>query len=311
MEHEKLYVVTAYFNPYGWKKRKQLYQEFVPYIEHSGAILITVEVGYKDHPYEVTTANNPWHLQLRTSEEMWHKERAINLGIQKLLQLDPDAKYIAWIDADVKFSNHHWVKDTIKALQLYCVVQLYSEAHNMCPNHQSMWKCPSVFFNFLSRGYHQSPPLPLKYVAKGHPGLAWAARRQTLDDLGGLIDYCVAGSADTHMANALMGDVTLFTRPGMSPGFRRALERWGERSHRYVQENVGYVKGICFHYWHGKSEQRGYEKRWDIMCHHKFDPNEDIYAEANGLYRFTWSKPHLKLDLRRSMLARNEDSVDL
>lgn len=311
MPNNTLYVVTCIFNPYRFKSRYKLYKEFAAYIEQSGAKLLTVEIAFNDRDFEVTTEGNPWNLQLRTHYEMWFKENGLNLGFEKLLQLVPDASAIAWIDADIKFSNHNWVSEAVYALHHFCVIQLYSEAHNMSPKHESMWSCPSIMKRFLDRGYHQEPALPLSYSSNGHPGLAWAARRETLDQLGGLIDFCIAGSADTHISNALRGDIHLNMRPGMSAGFKRSLERWQERCDKYVKMNVGYIDGICYHAWHGRSEQRGYSRRWDITNFHKFDPSEDIYKGLNGLYRFTGEKPHLIYDLRKSMMERNEDGTDL
>ena len=309
--NKTLYAVAVYFNPLQWKSRKRLFEEFIPYMEFSGCKVFTVEIAFADKAFEVTEANNPWHLQLRTNEELWHKERGLNLGIAELIRLVPDCEYIATIDADVRFSNPLWVEQTINALQHFCVVQPFSEWQNLNPKHESMYKGESILKKFDSIGYHQEPALSLSQVGNGHPGLAWAWRRETLEQLGGLIDVCISGSGDTHMANALCGDPAFNYHARMSAGFRSHLERWAERCERYVNQNVGYVNGICTHYWHGKSELRGYEKRWDIVCFHKFDPTTDLYCSLNGLYKFSHQKPKLKTDIRRTMGERHEDSVDV
>lgn len=306
-ENEQLYVIAVMFNPRNAEARYRLWHEFMPYMDFSGAKVIAVEAAFADRPHECTDANNPWHVQLRTDQDLWHKEKMINIGIQRLLHLVPDAKYIAWIDADVRFSNPHWVRDTVRALHHYTVVQLFSEAQNLNPKYERMWSCPSAFKQYESKGYHQNPPKTLEYIGNGHPGLAWAARRDFLTAAGGLIDFCIAGSGDTHMANALRGDIGFNFREGMSPGFRRALERWAEKAHAACKGNIGYVNGICMHYWHGKSNIKGYEKRWDIVCFMQFDPHEDIYADINGLYKYAGNKEHLSLDLRRSLIEREDE----
>lgn len=311
MVNKNLYVVSVLFNPLQWKSRTKLYNEFKEYMRTCGVQLLTVEIAFGNQPYHVTDPANSWDLQLRTHTELWHKEKGINLGIQKLLQLIPDAENVAWIDGDVRFSNPNWVKDTIEELNHYDVLQLFSEAQSLNPNHESQWKTPGVIYNFYHRiGYHQHPPIPLSYVKGGHPGLAWAAKIKTLNEVGGLLDFCIHGSGDTYMANAFMGDIFHAMISGSSPHFKEALRLWGDRCQKYINKNVGYVKGICTHYWHGKPQVRGYEQRWKIVCFHKFDPFEDIYTEANGLYRFNNSKPNLAYDLRRSMKERNEDGTD-
>lgn len=310
-ENENLYGVTVIFNPHGFNSRIQLYREFKPYCEFSNVKLMTVEIAFQDRPFEVTSADDPWNLQLRTCDVLWHKERGLNLGIQKIISMVPDAKYFACLDADVRMGNPHWAKDAVLALHHYCVIQLFSQAIHLSPQYEMLWSCKSRFYHFANKGFHQYPPKALKYVANGHPGLAWAFRRETLDQLGGLLDFAITGSGDTHMANALMGDAVFNAKPGMSKGFERALRRWQEKCDRFINLNIGYINGFCCHYWHGKSEQRGYDKRWDITCFHQFDPHEDIYLAPNGLYKFTGNKPEMEKDLRLSTMQRNEDSIDL
>lgn len=312
MTDKTLYAITVIFNPRQFKSRYRLYREFKQYIESCGPNikLLTVEISYANRPFEVTTAEDPWNLQMHTDYELWHKEAGMNAGLARLKQLMPDAKYCATLDADVSFSNKNWVTDTINALQHHHVVQPFSEAHNLTQSHESEWKCKSILKKFSEKGFHQNPPLPLGYFASGHPGLAWAWRIKTLDQLGGLLDFCVAGSGDSHMANALMGDITLNMRKGMSTGYRRALERYAKRCDKYVGQNIGFVPGMCTHYFHGKSTNRGYEKRWDIICFHQFDPEEDIYKELNNLYRWKGGKPEMYHDLKLSLVMRNEDQQD-
>jgi len=193
--------------------------------------LLTVEVSFNGHPFEVTSADDAWNLQLKSSVELWHKEAAINRGFEKLLELVPDAENIAWIDADVKFSDPNWATNTVKKLKHHKVIQLFSEAQSLDPHHQSQWKTPGLFFNYFHKvGYHQIPSKPLKYTTGGHPGLAWAARREALNLLGGLLDFCVHGSADTHMANALMGNVKHGHAPRSFAWFYESPWKDGQRA---------------------------------------------------------------------------------
>jgi hypothetical protein len=91
-----------------------------------------------------------------------------------------------------------------------------------------------------------------------------------------------------------------------------ALKRWARRCDTHIKENVGFVPGTCFHNWHGKSELRGYDKRWEIISFHKFDPDADLVKDAgSGLYMLRpGHKPHLEYDLRLSSSARNEDGIE-
>jgi hypothetical protein len=129
--HDLLYVVTVIFNSPRYRSRWQLYQDFAAHMEQSGVILYTVEVAFGDRDFVVTTADNPRHVQLRTKHEIWHKECAINLGVQRL---PPNWRYFAWIDADVRFVRYDWVDETLHALQHYHVVQPWREAYDLDPH---------------------------------------------------------------------------------------------------------------------------------------------------------------------------------
>jgi hypothetical protein len=304
----KLYVVVPFFNPLQFKSRVRLYLQFKREMEAAGVQLLTVEAAFGDHDFQVTVPGDHWALRLRTQHVLWHKERLINLGFHRLVQIEPDAWNIGWFDSDVTFADPDWAAKTVHALMHHEVIQPFSQAIFLNKNEEELWHCPSSFYSFLSgRGYHQRPPIPLSYLFKGHPGLAWAATRRALDALGGVYDLCAAGSGDTVMSNALKGDVNLFLPVNPTGGMTRSIQAWAKRCDRAIDGRIGYVPGALLHHWHGPSEKRGYEKRWSILAFHDFDPAVDLELEANGLYRWAGNKPKLRDDLRLSLASRNED----
>lgn len=333
---EQLYVVTCVFNPRRFASRYTLYRAFEKMVADGGAKLLTVEVAFGVRPFEVTTSADPWNIQLRTSHELWHKERALNIAIQRLTQMVPSARYIAWIDADVSFSRTDWAQETMHALQHCSFVQMFGDAVMLGPQSQHLWACPSNFrsfadyaaandaANFPSAAYSSSgaPQGSVNGAKKaispvaGHPGLAWAATREALDAVGGLIDVCVAGSGDTHMANCLKGNWQWGshvhpTLDKFSPGMKTYIQRWAERCDQSIKGRIGYVPGVCMHHWHGKSEQRGYFSRWSVVEQFGFDPFTDLKQDVQGLWQFAGNKPKMEQALIRSLSARNEDSVDV
>ena len=157
------------------------------------------------------------------------------------------------------------------------------------------WECPEAVW----RGQ------------KDHPGLGWAFRREALDAMGGLLDSCVAGSADLHMVGAWAGNFLLGYPKELSPAYQAALNTWADRADQVVQRNVGYVPGLAMHHWHGRTKDRGYDQRWQIMVNHGFDTALDLMTDTQGLWRWMGRKPQLAADLRDSLSRRNEDSIDV
>lgn len=305
---KQFYVVTTVFNPFNFESRTRLYEQFRQHIHASGAELFTVEIAFGGHDFKVTSPADEMNLQLRTDTVLWHKERALNLGIQRLRHIVHDAQFIGWFDADITFANEDWANESVHQLMHHHVIQPFSEAINLNKNGEYMWNCASSFAHFIhSRGFHQHPPIPVSYTHRGHPGLAWAATAAALDKLGGLYDTSISGSADTVMSNALKGDWTVYLPAPPSQGMIDSMKRWAARCDKFIKTNIGYTRGAVLHHWHGKSDNRGYDKRWSILSFHQFDPTEDLIVGSNGLYQWAGNKPQLEDDTRLSLGARNED----
>lgn len=296
-------VVTPIFNPWRYRSRIDLYRQFGDYVSKSGGQLLTVELAFGERPFVVTTKEDRWNIQMRTQDELWHKERLVNLGIERL----PDnCKYVAWVDADVRFARPDWVQETIQYLQHYPVVQMFSHASDLSPDHETISSSVGVLY-----AYQKGLIRDTEYYNKFHPGFAWAARRDTLDQLGGLLDVAILGAGDRHMAQALIGRVGCSYPKDISSGYAEQLKLWQDRATKFVRGDVGYIPGQLFHYWHGKKLNRRYRDRWQILIDNHYDPEFDLKRDSQGLHRFTDRNPKLRQDIRRYFQARNEDSIDL
>lgn len=329
-----LHVVTAISNPERYRSRYSLFKNFEKHVLDSGAKLYVVEAAFGERPHAITTANNPNHIQLRTSSEIWHKENMLNIGISRL---PSDWKYVAWIDADITFARPDWVDETIHQLQHFHIVQMFSHAMDLAPDYAPTPDFYGTFAKPASWAYCYVHNLPRantdlkKELLTGkmifekqlagdgysfstggfyfHPGYCWAARREAFDALGGLIDFSILGAADYLMAGCLTGLLSL--PDSTAPSYNRWIQEWKMRADRYIRGNIGYVPGTVMHNWHGRKKQRGYRDRWKIFSDHKFDPELDLKKDWQGLYQLTDRTPGLRDDIRLFMRSRCEDSIDL
>src|SRR5881227_1593197 len=125
-------VIAVVSNPAMYRSRYRLFQEFVHYWNRQiDTRLWIVELALGNRPHELTEHGNPYHLQLRSDSELWHKENLINLGVQQIGRVHPDWSYVAWIDADLQFADRHVAQSTMQALQIHPVVQMYSHAQDL------------------------------------------------------------------------------------------------------------------------------------------------------------------------------------
>jgi hypothetical protein len=297
-----LYVVTAVSNPCRYASRYRLFRHFAKMVADSGASLYVAEAAYGDRPFAVTEEGNPRHLRLRTRDELWHKENLLNLAVSRL---PADWKYVAWVDADVSFARPDWAQETVEQLQHHAVVQMWSQAFDLGPDHTPFQRHYSWVHCWKS-GRRPGPQ-----YASWHPGYAWACRREAFDALGGLLDWAVLGAADRHMAGALCGMATLTVPEGVSDAYREGVMTWQSRALRHCRKDIGCVDGTLLHAWHGKKRTRYYHDRWKILVENHFDPHLDLRRDWQGLYHLTHRNIKLRDDLRGYFRSRDEDSIDL
>jgi len=313
---DTLYVVTPIINSQRYARRYELYRAFEKHIKDSGAELYTAELAFGDREFEVTERNNPSHFQFRTKHEIWFKENLINAAIARL---PPEAKYIAWVDADITFSRPDWVQETLHQLQHNKFVQLFSSLVQLNHSSEVLTTRPSFMagwekWNNELRKLDCSYPCPYMDYPNGGiaggPGLAWAARKEALDEVGGLIDYAILGSADYHMAAGLMGAMDITLAKDYSEGYKKMLFDWQEKALEHIKKDVGMVKGVVLHHWHGSLQNRGYGTRWKILVKHGFNPETDLKRDHQGLWQLTDKKTQLRDDIRAYFSSRNEDSIE-
>jgi hypothetical protein len=263
--------------------------------KEKGVKLLTVELQNGNRPY-VTKAD----IKLRTNSTLWFKENLINIAVQHL----PECwEYMAWIDSDLYFQNKNWVSDTIDQLQMYKIVQLFSHAIDLGPKKETLQVHTSFFYQYVNGEVWKDP----KYGTFFHPGFAYGIRRQAYDDIGGLMEFPILGSADHHMALAFIGLVNKNLNSKLHPNYRLLCNIFQKRCERHIKRNVGYVSGTILHEWHGSKILRQYCTRWQILIKNQFDPLEDIKKDSNNLWVLEDEKNQLRDDLIEYFRRRNED----
>ncbi len=299
---DKFYVVAVISNPVRYTSRYALYEKFRKHMEDSGVKLLTVELQLGDRCFQITDKNNPMHLQLRTWDEIWHKENMINLGIARL---PVDWEYVAWVDADITFTNPNWPLETVQQLQHNYFVQMFQNAIDLGPTGETM----QVHDGFIW-GYQNGEPSGIRYHGTGHPGFAWAARREAIDFVGQLLDMAILGAGDRHMSLALIGKAESSFSSELTSEYARHVMRWQDRCEKYIKRDVGFVKGTILHSFHGKKKDRGYQDRWKILIKNQYDPELDLMRDWQGLYKLTDRSIKLRDEIRAYFRSRNEDSID-
>jgi hypothetical protein len=335
-EDQVLHVASCYSNPFRWRTRRELANDFRHHMEQSPNVVFHMgELAYGDRPFEVTDANNPLDLQLRTSHELFHKENILNAVIRRF---PPDWKYGAWIDADFLMTRHDWALEAIHQLQHYDFVQLFSSYSDLSGKNYGAGMRPvrvnaGFAYNYIQSGfslpsgygqggwktsatfdeYGASQALPGKPVARpvGATGGAWAFRRSALDAVGGLLDICILGHGDWFMAFGLVcQDAPDVGFPKYHDAYRQAVIAWQKNAAR-LKNNIGYIDNFAIHHFHGSKMRRFYTSRYQILIEENFNPMTDLRPDWQGIYQLNTDKFRLRDRVRQYFIDRTEDDPAL
>lgn len=364
---EPLYAIVPYFNPFRWKSREKHTERAIKHFIDSGATVYLVEIAFNrrefvfaDSGLDDASTNcgilgsdsrfRHRYIGLRTHDELWLKENAINIGVS---QLPHDWQQVCWLDSDVHFARPNWVGESIHKLQHggpsdIAFLQMFSHARDLGPNYELLaQEYPHAdglgFVEAWQRGIIKSTLTPeieqdldtlkgdiaklqtdfVKLVddLSGYygphrvfPGLAWACTRAAWEAVGGLIDFAIWGGADWHMSHCLIEKTEGMMRNDLHRNYKKLVNQWYQRCRTQVRRNVLVMEGTILHHWHGKKTGRGYNTKHGLLAQFGFDPPRHLKRDSQGLYRLhddrSTSYVQLRDTLRRIAKERNEDSID-
>lgn len=299
-----LHVVAVVSNPERYHSRYRLARDFIGRMQATPNVkLHVVEAAHGDRAHELLDDGEG--LALRVNTNAWIKENMINLGVRHLLPRD--WRYLAWVDADVEFRDPAWAQETLHQLQHFHVLQPWESCADL-GHFGRIMQTHTSFGSMRQRDVRiqkwSGEPYPY-----GHSGFAWACTRTFWEQVGGLIDFAVLGSADHHQAWAMVGEVESTIHGKMSEAFKRRCREWQTRAMMLTHGDVGFAVGRIEHAFHGPKGRRYYRERWQILVDHGFDPDTDLMRDAQGCLHIV-GKPALEAAIRKYNRSRCEDSIE-
>lgn len=301
-----LHVVGVVSNPVRYHSRYRLFRQWVEEMRKTPNVqLHIVELAFGDRRYEIDNIPGVNVLRLRSDQTLWHKENMINLGVRHLLP--QDWKYLCWCDADLTFRNDGWALETIHQLQHAHLIQPFRHCLDLGFNGDVLQTHHSFCYVHSTGERKQTCHTdPYRYA---HSGYAWACDREFWENVGGLMDFPILGSADHHMAWASIGQVDMSIPNAVSPSYKVRCLDWQRKAFRVTKGNLGFVDGRVEHHWHGSKAKRFYQTRWQIFAKNAFNPDAHLVYDRQGLLRLV-NADKLATDIGKYMSSRCEDSID-
>jgi hypothetical protein len=261
--------------------------------------LFMIELGFPGQGYAL-----PDSFQLSGRDVMWHKERLLNIAINRL---PSHFTKVAWIDADVIFPDDRWYSWASQLLDVFDLIQLFDRLDQR-DNDGRLVRQLNGLAGYVAAGR----PSPLKFdTSATWPGLAWAAKRE-LVAAHGLLDRFVLGGADTYMSLAAFNVADSWTGwhvQQLAPKLRQFWRDWATPFYADVQGRVGYLPTTVVQLGHGTTANRRYVERMEILSTFDYDPLLDIGPDDHGVWQ--WSTPKVELHSAVSQYfdQRQEDSM--
>jgi hypothetical protein len=297
----QLCAVTTYFNWEHFHNKRANYRSFVLGMREVGVQVVTIECALGDAEFEFPEDA----ICVRTQSALWQKERLLNLA---LAHLPDDCEFVAWIDGDLLFTNPAWAAQASSLLARYPIVQLFDVILRL-PRGE-VQECSTARYDrgFAARVEGNSQQVTMgSFLGHGHPGFAWAARRDVLHRVG-FFDYCILGGADHLMAHAMFGDDWSQCVTSVIDGqLLKDFSSWTDRCYAAVRGKVGHVPGRVLHLWHGSFANRRYQERHIALRQCHFDPARDLEISPDGCWEWTGHNRSLERWAKDYFACRKED----
>lgn len=307
---ESLWAITTYFNPVGYRTRRdnfRIFREWLP--------IPLIAVEYSVDGFDLQPGDAEILVQLHGDDVMWQKERLYNIARG---HLPANCEQVLWIDCDIVLSGPNWPERLKESLAERAVVQPFHRlallVRDVLPPPRDAtevldWRTSLVRFLEEDPGgitlFRQwGTSLRKKY---SH-GFAWAARRDVFDRFE-FYDRMIVGGGDKAFTAPLFRQ-----QDALAPSFafdadqRADYLAWANAVSALVDGSVGYVDANAYHLWHGKLSDRGYDDRHVALHAAGFRALEDIRIDdATGCWRWATDKPALHEYVRGHFIRRRED----
>lgn len=309
-----LWTITSYFNPVGYRSRRQNYRIFRKHVQ---VPLIAVEHSMTGR-FELDDSAADIVIRLDGGDVMWQKERLLNVALDAL----PGAcRAVAWLDCDVVLLDPDWPSNSLAKLEDAILVQPFSSAYEVRLTGKGdrlpVAPVSRARSSFAARyAKKELSPEEIRTWRMGddpvpiHCGYAWVGRVEPLREHG-FYDASVLGGGTREFAATAIGEIDSLVqcRP-RSPAQLKHFLAWARGWVSAVDGRVDYLEGELLHLWHGETADRGYGKRYAVLAEFDFDPYTDITVTDGGCWRWATPKTAMHERVARYFTARREDGEE-
>jgi hypothetical protein len=291
-------ILIAFYNPARFRRILNNVLYIIKIIKEKNIPCFVVECVFNGAAPQIPNAT----LVLHSNTYMFYKEQLLN----KLEPHVPEqyTKIVA-LDGDIMFDSPDWVDQISIALNKYDIIQPFDKACWLVPGNQRIksWKY-SYAYGIIAKKFKATETNLHLY----HPGFAWAFRRKTFRDLGGLYPNAIIGNGDMLFTYNFLHDAIPDFWVKKTLKTTITIEAWPEYHENFkrVAPKLGYICLRALHLFHGLAAQRQYKTRYSKVAHLLTNKWDDyIVMNKDGLTEF--KDPNMRNLLYSYFKGRNED----
>jgi hypothetical protein len=282
-------VITPVFMYNYNKYALDAYCKFRENMYRQGMDLFTVEGKLPSGRWRLQNSNYEKKIyRIELQQPLWYKEALINWAVS---QLPSHYDKIAWIDSDILLPDEWGRKacdkldeGNVRLIQLSGKLQYLRENSTKTDDNP-----PRDGVGKSLVGYRKGKIKRMEHAldAKFFPGLGWAARREFFTQGGGVYDLDLVGAGDQMLIFSATGSILplkneMYLLKSCSNQSKiQSLVEHSKKCFKYVQGNIGFLKGTAYHIWHGDRGTRQYSSRHNLVKN--LDWKKDVGRDSNGL----------------------------
>lgn len=261
---------------------------FLDYIKSIGMKTCVIEaiVESRNQHYESTAPNNePYEIRTKIEDTFYIRENLLNVAAKKTLA---HWDYMMWIDAHHFFDNTYWWEEAIWKMEHYAGVQFFQhlarldEWNNTLPNldlRGTMW--------IYSMGKLEGTAV--------WAGNAWGIRKDLYQQIGYILDTCIAGGCDYSYTMASLKDPNEWDGLDQFPHYKAQQWPWIVETNKIFKGKGTYIRGFVRHFCHEHFfDYFGFLQKLGRCC---FDIKEDLRRDEE------WGL-HLNNDRMKEMFSK-------
>lgn len=277
---DDFYFVTCFFNLFPCPERTANFHIFYENLRQITNNIFVVEAVLSGQEPILNLSEN-YKVVNCQNNGLWIKENLLNVAVA---QLPRHCKYVAWLDCDIIFENQNIIADAKESLETNKIIQLFEHVIRLDFAGKEQSKHLSV-----GSGYQKGMTMT-DFKKNCHTGFAWAMKKETFFELGGLFEYAIAGGGDGMMTTFILETFDSMWKNVRTP-YKRCAAKTASRWKSVIAGKFGFAPGTIRHLWHGPKFLQWKEKHETLKV---FRPFIDIRKNAEGIFEWTNKNPILQ-----------------